>query len=189
MIFEPTLLPGAYIVRPERRRDERGSFARVWCREEFAANGIAIDMPQASLSISERAGTVRGLHFAWPPAHEGKLVRCERGRVFDVAVDLRPRSTAFLRHIAVQLDPEEAIAVYLPPGIAHGFQTLVDDSAVLYMMSESYRPELGDGVRHDDPAFGVRWPAPVTVIAERDRSYPDFDRERHAARFDAHAVH
>jgi dTDP-4-dehydrorhamnose 3,5-epimerase len=189
LIFEPTLLPGAWIVRPERRRDERGSFARVWCRDEFAAHGVDIDMPQASVSTTERAGTVRGLHFAWPPTREGKLVRCERGRVFDVAVDLRPRSATFLRHLAITLDADEASAVDLPPGIAPGFQTLVAGSTVLYMMSERYHPELGDGVRHDDPAFAVRWPLPVTLIAERDRSYPDFDRERHTARFDAVAVH
>ena len=185
MIFEPTALPGAVIVRPQPRHDERGFFARVWCREEFAREGMAIDIHQASISHNPRAGTLRGLHFSWPPAAEGKLVRCERGRVHDVALDLRPRSPAFMRHVAVRLDAQEGTGVYLPPGIAHGFQTLDDDTTVLYLMSAPYRPDLAAGVRFDDPSFDISWPLAVTSIAERDRTYPDFDRERHASRYGA----
>jgi dTDP-4-dehydrorhamnose 3,5-epimerase len=180
VILEPTALPGTIVVRPERRDDERGFFARVWCREEFAAHGVAIDIAQASVSHNRRAGTLRGLHYAIAPASEGKLVRCERGRIFDVALDLRPQSPAFLRHVALQLAGDDPVALYLPPGVAHGFQTLEDDSTVLYMMSEAYRPELAAGVRFDDPAFGIAWPLPVSVITERDRGYVDFDRARHA---------
>jgi dTDP-4-dehydrorhamnose 3,5-epimerase len=189
VIFEETSVPGAFIVRPERREDDRGFFARVWCRNEFAAHGIEIDMVQASVSHNRLAGTLRGLHFTWTPAEEGKLVRCERGRIFDVIVDLRPQSLAFLRHSGHLLDQDDQIALYIPPGVAHGFQTLADDSTVVYMMSEAYRADLAAGVRHDDQAFGIRWPAPVTMIAERDRSYPDFERGRHTARFDAGRAH
>jgi dTDP-4-dehydrorhamnose 3,5-epimerase len=183
MNVQATPIPGAYTVELERRSDERGFFARTWCRHEFARHGIAFDMVQASVSHNRRRGTVRGLHFAWPPSREAKLVRCERGQVLDVIVDLRPDSPAFLRHVAVTLDDERLSALYIPPGVAHGFQTLTEDCAVLYMMTEAYRPELADGVRYDDPAFGVSWPLPVSCILERDRSYPDFYRAAHAARY------
>ena len=179
MIFEPTVVAGAFFVRPERHSDERGHFARTWCRDEFAAHGMAIDMVQASSSHNRLAGTLRGMHFSRSPAREAKLVRCERGRIFDVVVDLRPQSPSYLRHAAVVLDEENGAALYIPPGVAHGFQTLVDDSTVYYMMSEAYRAELADGVRYDDPAFAIAWPTAVTRIAERDRRYPDFDPARH----------
>jgi dTDP-4-dehydrorhamnose 3,5-epimerase len=120
-----------------------------------------------------------------PDRREAKLVRCERGRIFDVVVDLRPQSPSYLKHVEQLLDADEGTALYLPPGLAHGFQTLVDDSTVCYMMSEAYRADLADGVRYDDLALGIRWPMVVSVIAERDRCYPDFDAERHAARFGA----
>jgi dTDP-4-dehydrorhamnose 3,5-epimerase len=179
----PTAIPGAFTVELERNADERGFFARTWCREEFARAGIEIDIVQASVSHNGRRGTLRGLHFAWPPSRETKLVRCERGRVHDVIVDLRPESPAFLRHMAVTLDAEACNAIYIPPGVAHGFQTLADDCTVFYMMSEAYRPELADGVRFDDPAFGVSWPLPVSSIHPRDRGYPDFDAAAYAARY------
>jgi dTDP-4-dehydrorhamnose 3,5-epimerase len=185
VIFEATPLSGAFLIRPERRCDERGFFARTWCRDEFAAQGIAIAMVQTSVSHNRTAGTLRGLHFARPPASEAKLVRCERGRIFDVIVDLRPQSPSYLMHLEQLLDADEGTALYVPPGVAHGFQTLVDDSTVCYTMSEAYRAELADGVRYDDQALGVRWPMAVSVIAERDRRYPDFDAQRHAARFGA----
>jgi dTDP-4-dehydrorhamnose 3,5-epimerase len=174
VIFEAVPIPGAFIVDLERREDERGFFARVWCREEFAAIGIKSQMVQANLSHNRLAGTLRGLHFARAPAHEGKLVRCERGRIFDVILDLRPDSSAYLQHFSIELDERRHTSLYVPPGVAHGFQTLADDSDVLYLMTEAYRPELGDGVRYDDPIFGIRWPSPVSLIAERDRSYPDY---------------
>jgi dTDP-4-dehydrorhamnose 3,5-epimerase len=174
LIFEPLPIPGAWSVRLEPRRDERGYFARSWCQREFAAHGIEIDMVQSSLSHNARAGTLRGMHYARPPSSEGKLVRCERGRILDVLLDLRPDSPAYLRHAAVELVDRSGDAVYVPPGVAHGFQTLEDDTDVLYMMSDFYRPELDAGVRFDDPAFGIRWPLPVTLIAPRDRGYPDF---------------
>lgn len=177
MIFVPTALAGAFIVEPERMADERGFFARTWCREAFARQGIDVEIVQASVSHNRRAGTLRGMHFAWPPSREGKLVRCERGAVHDVIVDLRPDSPTFTKHVAVELNEDSRRALYIPPGFAHGFQTLADETEVLYMMTDSYRAELADGVRFDDVAFGIRWPRPVTVIVERDRTYPDFDRQ------------
>lgn len=175
MTFEPTPIPGAFVLALERREDERGWFARTWCREEFAAHGIEVDMVQASVSHSRLRGTLRGLHYALAPAREGKLVRCERGSVFDVLLDLRPASPAYLKHFSIQLDDASRNAVYVPPMVAHGFQTLTGDCDVLYLMSDVYRAELAAGVRHDDPAFGIAWPLPVSVISERDRSYADFD--------------
>lgn len=183
MIFEPTPIPGAFAVLPERREDERGFLARAWCREEFAAHGIAIDIAQSSVSYNRQAGTLRGMHFAWPPAQEGKLVRCERGAVYDVIVDLRPSSVAYLRHHALQLDESNGSALYVPPGVAHGFLTLADHSQILYMMSEAYRPDLAGGARFDDAAFGIRWPRPVAMIAARDRNYPNFNAAAHADRW------
>jgi len=174
LIFEPTSIPGAFVIRPEPREDERGFFARVWCRQEFAAHGIEVDMVQASVSRNRRAGTLRGMHFSRPPSQEGKLVRCERGRVHDVLLDLRPGSSTRLAHFAIELDERAGIAVYVPPGVAHGFQTLADDCDVLYLMSDFYQPDLAEGVRYDDPAFGIRWPLPVSMIAVRDTTYPDF---------------
>ncbi|MFO1300381.1 MAG: dTDP-4-dehydrorhamnose 3,5-epimerase family protein [Burkholderiaceae bacterium] len=174
MIFEATPIDGAFVVRLEPRIDERGFFARTWCRDEFAAHGIAIDMVQASVSHNRTAGTLRGMHYSAPPSHEGKLVRCERGRIFDVIVDLRQDSATFLRQFSFELDDRRRDALYIPPQVAHGFQTLEPDSDVLYMMSDRYAPELARGVRHDDPRLAIRWPLPVSVIAERDRSWPDF---------------
>jgi dTDP-4-dehydrorhamnose 3,5-epimerase len=185
LIIRPTSIPGTRTVELERNSDERGFFARTWCREEFAREGIAIDMVQASVSHNRQRGTLRGLHFAWPPSREAKLVRCERGQVFDVIVDLRPESPAFLHHVAVTLDDQRRNALYIPAGVAHGFQTLAEDCTVLYMMSDFYRPELADGVRHDDPAFAIVWPLPVTSIIARDRDYPDFDPAAHATRYNA----
>lgn len=183
MIFENTSIPGVSVVLAELREDERGFFARTWCRQEFAARGMMVDMVQASLSHNRQAGTVRGLHFSWPPSREAKLVRCERGRIHDVVVDLRPDSPAFAKHFAVVLDDESRNAIYIPPGVAHGFQTLGPNCDVLYMMTDFYRIELADGARFDDPAFNVDWPLPVTSIIERDRTYADFDATKHRQRF------
>lgn len=180
MIFTPTPIPEAFALELDRHEDERGYFARIWCREEFATHGIDVQITQASLSHNRRAGTLRGLHFSRAPAREGKLVRCQRGRILDVIVDLRADRPTYLQHFTVELDDRSHRAIYIPPGVAHGFQTLVDDSEIIYMMTESYRPELAAGVRFDDPAFGIRWPLPVSVISDRDRDYPDFDPALHS---------
>ena len=178
LIFRPAPIAGAFAIEVERHSDERGFFARTWCRDEFASAGIPFAAAQASVSHNRLAGTLRGLHFARAPASEGKLVRCERGAVFDVIVDLRPSSPSYRMHFSIVLDHERRNALYVPPGVAHGFQTLVDDSDVHYTMSEAFRADLADGVRFDDPAFGIAWPRAVRAIAQRDRGYPDFAAEK-----------
>lgn len=176
MRFVATPLAGVWVVEAEPAADVRGHFARLWCRDEFAAHGIDMEVVQASISHNAAAGTLRGMHFQRPPSREAKLVRCERGRVHDVIIDLRPRSPTFGAHFALELDALRHNALYVPPGFAHGFQTLLPECDVAYMMSDVFRPDLADGVRHDDPAFGIAWPLPVSCILGRDREYADFDR-------------
>jgi dTDP-4-dehydrorhamnose 3,5-epimerase len=178
MRFEPLAIDGAALVRIEPNRDARGFFARAFCVDEFSAAGLPTQLVQASVSYNERAATVRGMHFQWPPSQEGKLVRCIRGRLYDVLLDLRPRSPTYLQHLAVTLDEDNHDAVFIPPGIAHGFQTLLPRTEIWYQMTDSYVPELAAGVRWNDPAFAIRWPMPESVISERDARYPDFDREQ-----------
>lgn len=187
MILRPAPLAGAFVVEVEPHGDERGYFARTWCHDEFAAVGLDVQMVQASVSHNRQSGTLRGMHFQWPPSGEGKLIRCQAGAMHDVLLDLRPASATYLQHFAATLSAEAHNALYCPPGVAHGFQTLAPDTIVYYMMTDYYRPELYGGVRHDDPAFGIRWPLPVAAIHERDQGYPDFDRGRHAERFGAAA--
>lgn len=182
MQFKSTALPGVYEVLLQAHDDERGFFARTWCAREFAAQGLPERMVQSSVSYNRHKGTLRGLHFQWPPSQEGKLVRCEQGAVHDVALDLRPESPAFLEHIALDLVASACNAVYIPPGVAHGFQVLADETRVHYLMTDFHAPELADGVRFDDPAFEIAWPLPVSIISARDRHYPDFDRQAHVGR-------
>jgi dTDP-4-dehydrorhamnose 3,5-epimerase len=182
MRFETLPIHDAVCVRTDPSTDNRGLFARTFCVAEFAAAGLASGFVQASTSFNSRRGTVRGMHFQWPPSREGKLVRCVRGAVYDVLLDLRPGSPSYLRHAVIRLDQENRDAVFIPPGVAHGFQTLVDSSEVLYQMTDIYAPSLAAGYRWDDPAFGIEWP--VTdgiVISERDARYADFDRRAHEA--------
>lgn len=177
MMFRETGLPGAVLIEPERQEDDRGFFARLWCLREFEAYGLSTTWVQGSVSFTQCKGTIRGLHFQVAPYAECKLVRCTRGAIYDVILDLRHGSPTFLRHIAVRLSADSGRLVYVPPGCAHGFQTLEDGCEVEYQMSEYYRPEAGRGVRWNDPAFGIHWPLPVTRISERDRTYPDFVAE------------
>jgi dTDP-4-dehydrorhamnose 3,5-epimerase len=173
VILRETAVAGAWIVEPERHVDARGFFARTWCAEEFRAHGLSARCVQSSISHNPRRATLRGLHYQVAPHEEAKLVRCTRGAIYDVIVDLRPESPTFLRHAAVVLDADNRLAVYVPEGCAHGFQTLKDDSEVLYQMSAPYVPSAARGVRYDDPAFGIEWPGEVVVINDRDASYPD----------------
>jgi len=182
MIFEPLPLDGAWLLRPERMVDARGYFARTICTREFAAHGINGGFVQASVSYNARRGTVRGMHFQWPPGEEDKLVQCIQGAIHDVLVDLRPGSRTFLRSTSVRLDAAGVDAVYIPAGLAHGFQTLADESLVQYHMTQEFRPGLAHGYRWDDPAFGIELPLPVEVIAERDATYPAFDVQEHRRR-------
>jgi dTDP-4-dehydrorhamnose 3,5-epimerase len=176
--FLPTSLSGVYLIEPERHADDRGFFARTWCAQEMAAQGLEPELTQCSVSFNHRRGTLRGLHYQAPPFAEVKLVRCTRGAVYDVAVDLRPDSPTFRGWLGVELTEDNGGALYLPRGFAHGFYALADASEVAYQISAPYRPEAARGVRWDDPFHGARWPGPVEVIAARDRDYPDVDASR-----------
>ena len=175
MIFTATQLEDAWLIDIEPREDERGFFGRIWCRQELAAQGLDTEIAQESLSFNRHRGTVRGLHFQRPPHEEIKIVRCTRGGIFDVIVDLRPRSPTYLRWQGFELTAENHKALYVPKGFAHGFQTLVDDAEIVYQISEFYAPNSAGGHRYDDAAFGVAWPLPVTMISERDLSWPAFN--------------
>lgn len=174
MIFAETPLAGAFVIQPEPKSDERGFFARTFDAREFETRGLDPRVAQTNLSFNVARGTLRGMHYQRPPHAEVKLVRCTRGAVHDVIIDLRADSPTFRQHFAVRLDAENRTVLYVPEGFAHGFLTLSDGAEVSYQISRPYSPEHGTGVRFDDPAFGIVWPAPVRVILERDRTYPDF---------------
>ncbi len=175
MRFEATKIPGVVVVEPDLLEDERGSFARVWCRREFAEHGLCAELAQCSISWNRRAGTLRGMHHQLPPHAETKLVRVTSGAAFDVAVDLRPDSSTFRRWFGCELTEANRRMLYIPEGLAHGFLTLADGTEVVYQISAFHHPEAARGVRWDDPAFAIEWPARPVVISDRDRSYPDFE--------------
>lgn len=181
MRIEPLRIPGAARVRTEPHVDHRGAFARTFCRDEYAAAGLAAAVVQSSISFNERRGTLRGLHFQWPPSREAKTVRCTRGAIFDVLVDLRPDSPAYLTHVALTLDEDSRDAVFIPPGVAHGFQTLQDRTEVLYLMSDVFAPELAGVVRWDDARFGIDWPVAPPILSARDAQCPPFAAAEHEA--------
>ena len=183
MQFESLPVQGAVLVKIEANRDERGFFARTFCAREFAAQGLPTAAVQTSISHNELPGTVRGMHFQWPPSREDKLVRCVNGSLFDVLLDLRPSSASYLQHCSIRLDDATRNAVFIPHGIAHGFQTLAPNTEVLYQMTDYFAPELGSGVRWNDSAFGISWPLPLARISDRDASYPNFDRWHYEAEF------
>lgn len=173
MHFIETKLPGAFIIEPEKFDDERGFFARSWSQKEFAEHGLNARMVECNISFNKRKQTLRGMHYQREPFAQAKLVRCTRGALYDVIIDLRPDSETFRQWIGVELTEENHLSLYVPEGFAHGFQTLADDTEVFYQMSEYYAPETAAGVRWDDPAFGIEWPeASERIINERDRSYP-----------------
>lgn len=172
MIFTPTSLEGVLLLDLERRADARGHFARTFCTAEFAAHGILGSFVQCNLSYNERRGTLRGIHWQAEPHPEGKLVRCTRGAVYDVAVDLRGGSPTQHQWVAFELSAENGRSLYIPPGFAHGFQTLADGTEVFYQMTAAYQPDGARGARWDDPAFAIRWPLPDPILSERDTAYP-----------------
>jgi dTDP-4-dehydrorhamnose 3,5-epimerase len=174
MIISETRIQGVFVVDAEHRSDERGFFARTFCVDEFALHGLEPRFVQSNTSFNLRRGTLRGMHYQAEPFPEIKLVRCTRGAIFDVAVDLRPSSPTFKAWIGVELSQDNSRALYVPAGCAHGFQTLTPDAEVLYMMGETYRSELACGVRWNDPAFAIDWPLAEPFLSERDASYPDF---------------
>ena len=189
MRFEDLELSGTSLVRLEPKADSRGFFARSACVREFRAHGLPGEFVQSSVSYNRRHGTVRGLHFQWPPSREGKLVRCVRGALHDVLLDLRPGERTYLKHCAVMLHQDIRDAVFIPAGVAHGFQTLADDTEVLYQMTDFYAPELAAGVRWNDSVFGIKWPiASEVVISDRDAGYPDFDRRSFEAELAARSA-
>ena len=171
----PVPVDGAYLIEPEPHEDERGSFFRIWSGDELAQHGLDADLAQCSISRNPRAGTLRGLHFQEAPHEETKIVRCLSGALFDVIVDLRAGSSTEGRWFGATLDANSGLAMYVPKGCAHGFQTLLDDTDVLYLISQRYVPGASTGVRWDDRAFGIEWPeAPARTISERDLSWPDY---------------
>jgi dTDP-4-dehydrorhamnose 3,5-epimerase len=170
--FEPLAVDGAFAVRPEPRGDDRGWFARVYCEREFEAQGLDVTVAQVNLAHTERAGTVRGLHFQLPPAAEAKLVRCVQGALFDVVVDNRPDSPTFGRWAGMSLESDEAVALYVPAGCAHGYQALTDNARALYHTSAPYHADLERGVHHADPEIGIAWPLPPVNVSAKDQALP-----------------
>lgn len=174
MIIRECALKGVRLIELEPARDQRGFFARTFCVREFSAAGLETQFVQHSISCTRRPGSIRGMHFQRPPHEEVKLVRCIRGAIHDVLIDLRPGSPTYLRWEAYELTAENRRQLYVPAGVAHGFQTLAPDSEVHYLISAYYAPEAAAGVRYDDPAFAVPWPLPVADVSDKDRNWPDF---------------
>jgi dTDP-4-dehydrorhamnose 3,5-epimerase len=176
MIFTETELPGAYTIDIDPREDERGFFARAWCAEEFAQYDLVTRVAQSNVSYNARRGTLRGMHYQVPPHAEVKIVRCTRGAIYDVIVDLRPESSTHRRWIGVELSADNRRMLYVPEGFAHGFQTLEDDTEAFYQVSEFYAPGAERGLRWNDPALGIEWPLPDDpIVSEKDRTWPDFE--------------
>lgn len=174
MNFVDTGLEDAYLIRPEKRGDERGFFARAWCEREFSEMGLETRIAQANMSRSADVGTLRGMHLQLPPDAETKIIRCTAGAVYDVIIDLRPRSSSYMQWYGARLDAVKHDALYVPGGFAHGFLTLEPDTEVYYLVSAFYSPGAERGVRFDDPAFGIEWPAEIRVVSDKDRSWPDY---------------
>lgn len=172
MKFSETSLPGVHLIELEPIGDERGYFSRFWCSSEFEDHGLVSRIAQINTSYNAAAGTVRGLHFQHGPHAETKLVSCTSGRVLDVAVDARPDSPTYLQWFGAELSPEGQSMLYIPPGFAHGYQALEDDTRLLYLVSEPYAPGAEGGLRYDDPAIGIDWPMPVTSVSDKDMGWP-----------------
>jgi dTDP-4-dehydrorhamnose 3,5-epimerase len=176
MIFVETELKGAFVIELERREDNRGFFARAFCQKEFDAHGLKPLIAQANVASNRLKGTIRGMHFQYPPAAETKLVRCTRGAILDIIVDLRPESPTYRRHVAVELSEDNQRALYVPERFAHGYQVLRDNTDTSYQVGEFYTPGAEGGLRYDDPALGLRWPLPVTAISDKDREWALMDK-------------
>lgn len=174
MIFTETILKDAFVIEPELVRDERGLFARTWCQKESEAHEIKVTWVQNNISLSSCKGTLRGMHFQIAPHEEVKLVRCTRGAIYDVIIDLRPASPTYCCHVGVLLSAENHLMLYIPKGFAHGFLTLEDNSEVSYHMSEFYMPASARGFRWDDPTFAIQWPEAVIIMSEKDKNWPTF---------------
>ncbi len=174
MLFKETELKGVFIIDLEQKQDSRGFFARTFCAKEFEAHGLKPTVAQCNLSFNYRKGTLRGMHYQMAPYAETKLIRCTRGAIYDAIADLRPDSRTYLYHITIELTAENRKALYIPEGFAHGFQTLTDETEVVYQMGEFYTPGYAFGLRYDDPALAIEWPLPVSEISEKDLAWPLF---------------
>lgn len=171
MIFTETTLKGAFIIDLERREDQRGFFARAFCQKEFEQHGLKPVIAQANLAFNRLKGTLRGMHFQFPPAAETKLVRCTRGAILDIIVDLRPESPTYLQHTAVELNEDNHRALYVPERFAHGYQVLCDTTETSYQVGEFYTPSADSGLMYNDPRLGLKWPLPIAVISEKDQKF------------------
>lgn len=179
MKFIETALKGAFLIDPELLKDERGFFARTWCRKEFEQHGLNSDWVQCNISYNKRKGTLRGMHYQIVPYAEAKLVRCTMGAIYDVIIDLRPDSATYCQWISAELSAENRKMIYIPQGFAHGFQTLLDSTEVFYQMSEFFAPGYARSVRWNDPQFKIRWPETERTISEKDQTIKNFDPETH----------
>lgn len=175
MIFRETKLQGVFIVELERLEDSRGFFALCWSERDFTAHGLNPKLVECNLAFNQRKGTLRGMHYQVAPHAQAKLVRCTNGAIYDVAVDLRPQSETFKQWVAVELTADNHRMIYVPEGFAHGYQSLIDNSEVIYQMSAPYAPAAARGVRWNDPAFAIDWPPGEPILIDRDCEYPDFD--------------
>jgi dTDP-4-dehydrorhamnose 3,5-epimerase len=171
MVFTETKLKGAFLIDLERREDSRGFFARAFCQKEFTAHGLKPTIAQANVAFNIRKGTLRGMHFQFPPAPETKLVRCTRGAILDIIVDLRPESATYLQHISVELNEENQRSLYVPERFAHGYQVLRDNTETSYQVGEFYTPSAESGLLHNDPKLNLEWPLPVSVISDKDQKF------------------
>jgi dTDP-4-dehydrorhamnose 3,5-epimerase len=171
MVFTETKLKGAFLIDLERREDSRGFFARAFCQKEFAAHGLKSTIAQANVAFNIKKGTLRGMHFQFPPAPETKLVRCTRGAILDIIVDLRPESATYLQHISVELNEENQRSLYVPERFAHGYQVLRDNTETSYQVGEFYTPSAESGLLHNDPKLNLEWPLPVSVISDKDQKF------------------
>lgn len=174
MIFNQTKLEGAYLIELDKHEDERGFFARTWCQQEFRDNGLNTNVAQTSISFNKHAGTLRGMHFQVEPYEETKLVRCTRGALHDVIIDLRTGSQTYRQWMAAELSADNYRMLYIPADFAHGFITLEDNTEATYLISDPYVPDSASGIRWDDPAFDIKWPRAIEVISDRDLEWPDF---------------
>ena len=174
MLFKETELKGAYLIEIEQKKDERGFFARSFCEKEFDAHNLKLSIRQSSISYNKRRGTLRGMHYQIAPHEEAKIVSCVRGTIYDVIIDLRLDSTTYCKWFAIELSAQNYASLYIPKGFAHGFQTLADDTVVLYQMSEFYHPESAQGARCDDRSFNINWPILPCIVSDKDASYPDY---------------
>lgn len=180
MIFTETKLQGAYLIDIEKREDQRGFFARGWCQKEFEAHGLIPRVVQVNISLSKQKGTLRGMHYQVAPYAEAKLVRCTRGALYDVIIDLRSDSPTYLQWLGAEMTAENYRMIYVPEGFAHGFLTLADNTEATYQVSQFYTPEAEGGMRYDDPALGIEWPLAVRVISDKDANWPDFSPQTDA---------